>query len=399
MELQLIAALIASREAYSSVRQHLNLQDYSPITAVVIKAIDRWYESDKEAQHADLDLLRQDLLTRVKTEDHQEQINTLLDNSVEVDSSPANVARIVLESKKGITGYNLAQAILAKEDEDEVAALIDEYNDLRSRISLAESEEDEVLSSEDFMSTLDTAAGEFMIWPKSLGRRLGLASRGHHIVVSALPEIGKTALSVNMSCGLAHQGFTGLYFGNEEPIKMLQMRFVTNMSGMNRDEVLTTPDKAFSLARERGLDNITLASPVPCTYAKVRALVEKHRPDFVVMDQVRNMRVKAENRTNQLEAAAQAMREIAREFNCLVISVTQAADSARDKLYLDDGDIDSSNIGIPGACDAILLMGADDEYKKRGVRMVNLAKNKIGGDHEPIPVRVNAPLSRVLDME
>lgn len=398
MELQLIAALIASREAYSSVRAYLNLQDYAPITAVVIKAIDRWYESDKESAHVDLDLLRKDLLNRTKADAHQEQINELLDKTVDVDTSATNVARIVLESQKATVGYDLAQALLSK-DEDAALELVSKYNDLSSRISLAESEEDETLSAEDFMGTLEAAAGEFKIWPKSLGARLGDPSRGHHIVIAALPEIGKTQTAVNISCGLAFQGKRGLYIGNEEPIRNTQMRFVTNMSGLPKDQVLLGPERAFGLARERGLDNIILASPIPCTYAKVRALVEKYAPDFVVMDQVRNMKVKAENRTNQLEAAAQAMREIGREFNVLSISVTQAADSARDKLYLDDGDIDSSNIGIPGACDAILLIGCNEEYKTRGCRMINLAKNKIGGNHEPVPVRVNAPLSRVLDME
>lgn len=92
------------------------------------------------------------------------------------------------------------------------------------------------------------------------------------------------------------------------------------------------------------------------------------------------------------------MRDFAREYDLLAVSVTQAADSARDKLILGMGDIDGSNIGIPGACDVMIMIGMDETYYGNNERMVTLAKNKLTGDHSHWPVRISKELSRVMDI-
>jgi hypothetical protein len=125
--------------------------------------------------------------------------------------------------------------------------------------------------------------------------------------------------------------------------------------------------------------------------------VVKHKPDVLIVDQIRNVQVRAENRTNELEKVARGMRDFARIYNLLAVSVTQAADSARNKLELDMGDIDGSNIGIPGACDVMIMVGMDQAYYDNDERVVNLAKNKLTGEHSKWVVGISKQISRVRD--
>ena len=116
----------------------------------------------------------------------------------------------------------------------------------------------------------------------------------------------------------------------------------------------------------------------------------------VVVDQMRNLRAKTENNTQRLEVVAQELRNMGRRHNCLMVGLTQVGDSGRDKLVLNDGDIDGSNTGIPGACDVIMMVGSNDDFEKRDLRVVTFAKNKRGGDHGSVTVSVDRKLSRVM---
>jgi hypothetical protein len=126
--------------------------------------------------------------------------------------------------------------------------------------------------------------------------------------------------------------------------------------------------------------------------------IDQYEPEWIVADQLRNFKVKAENRTNQLEMAATAFRTIGKKKNVLVWSVTQGADSCRNKLQMDTGDVDSSNVGIPAQADVLLGIGADEAMLVENTRMLSLPKNKISGNHDFWPIRVNPQLSRAISV-
>ena len=78
-----------------------------------------------------------------------------------------------------------------------------------------------------------------------------------------------------------------------------------------------------------------------------------------------------------------------------MLSVTQGADSCRNKLILDTGDVDSSNVGIPAQADVMIGIGMDATMEAEGTRMLSMPKNKISGNHDAFPVRINPQLSRI----
>jgi hypothetical protein len=81
------------------------------------------------------------------------------------------------------------------------------------------------------------------------------------------------------------------------------------------------------------------------------------------------------------------------------MSVTQAGDSADGKKFLEMGDVDYSNTGIPAACDVLLGIGADDSMIRLSERGISFPKNKVGvgsDSHDGVIVKVRSEVSRVL---
>lgn len=204
---------------------------------------------------------------------------------------------------------------------------------------------------------------------------------------------GKSAFCINLTCGFLAQGFRVLYLINEDREEDIYMRHIYNLSNMDKWAVMNDPDEAEAKALRRGIDRLTIVGLAPGSIKQIEDLIEAHTPDVVIVDQLRNLIVKAENRTGQLDVAARSVRNLAKKLNVLMISVTQAGDSAADKAILDMGDCDSSNTGIPAACDVMLGIGKDATLDAEGRRMISLMKNKLGRE-EHFPVNINPTLSR-----
>ena len=63
------------------------------------------------------------------------------------------------------------------------------------------------------------------------------------------------------------------------------------------------------------------------------------------------------------------------------------------------GDVDSSNTGIPGACDVMIGIGASGEDEASGRRVLSLPKNKRSGRHDFFPVGVNPSIAKLVSMD
>jgi len=399
MELKLLASLAKSREAYETVEHFLSSKDLSPMGAEILKDIIQFYENDEEATSVDLSVVKSRVSRRVRGDhikDKLEQVIQDIDNS---SVSPSNVAQELIAQKKEQIGHDLANAILSHDDK-QVPFLLEDYQNIFAAEDLGVQTVEEYKGA-DLASVIREHFSDdarIKVSPRSLNDRLGGGlRRGHHVVVVALPETGKTLLSINIAAGAANKGNLVLYIGNEEPTRDLLVRGVSCLAGMSTDQVSDAPEEAESKARRKGYDNIIFAGLDPGSLWEINALVKKHRPDVLVVDQIRHVKARSENRTTQLEAVAQGIRNIARANNLLAISVTQGADSARNKLVLDMGDVDSSNVGIPGACDVMLMMGSNEDYRRSNARMLTLAKNKVSGLHDAWPISIIPEITRIVD--
>src|SRR5690606_32128932 len=107
------------------------------------------------------------------------------------------------------------------------------------------------------------------------------------------------------------------------------------------------------------------------TIHEIRSYVEKISPDLVVVDQIRNLAVKPESMTVNLEQGVIAMRNLAKEFNFVSVVVTQAGDSAHNKLILDYTDVEWSNTGVAAQMDLMIGVGQNEDFKSQGKVMLS----------------------------
>jgi archaellum biogenesis ATPase FlaH len=400
-ERNLLASFIASREAFDTVVDHLKKGDISDQGDIILSAVREYYDRDSECKTIDSDLLRADVERRVSNPKHKEMFGKLIDTIVGEEVSPANVVHDFIAVKREGAGAKLATALAAGRDASTVRPLLDEYVEWDVATEL-EAEDDEILNgvTATDLTTSINEEGLIEIWPTSLNSRLdGGLLRGHHMLIFARPEMGKTMMVVNMLAGFCAQGLRTLYIGNEEPISDTMLRVQSRLTGWTKAEIIDDPDFADQILEEAGYDLIYFKEAAPGTPKMIQRWMDAVKPDVLVIDQLRNLNVNEEHFVQKLEKAATAARNLGKSNNALVVSITQAGDSASGKAVLDMGDVDSSNTGIPAQVDVMVGLGAtaDDEASLR--RVISLPKNKRSGRHEFFPVRIEPQISNIRSLQ
>ena len=406
MEAQLLAASLASRDSYELIKEYITLKSstYSKQFQVVMNKLGEYYARDSAAVKADVDLLLTQISETIRNDKHIATFRDMLSAAQAVDLSEANVKATVLLAKQQEVGDRLSQALVMDAGQAKVDELLQELQALRAVTSIeqlaSQEEAARVLSGAELdldalLHKENDASNLIKLYPTSLNERVdGGVKRGHHIIVFARPNAGKTATCVHMSCGFLHQGFRVLYIINEDREEDIYLRHVNNLSGYDKYSLTGNSQEAQTKARSRGIDRLVIAGLAPGSIKQIAELIEQHSPDVVIVDQLRNLNVRADSRVNQLDAAARGVRDLGKYYNVLMVSVTQAGDSAEGKAVLDMGDVDFSNTGIPAACDVLLAIGKDATLEAEQRRMISLPKNKLGRE-EHFVVNIQPNLSRL----
>lgn len=406
MELQLIKAGLSSRGDFLTILKYVSPEKYQKELKYVFKFIHEYYQRDTSCNHVDLSLLKAQIAEVTDNDKHIARFHELLDTANAVETSSSNVAALVVLARQHEVKVTLATALANDESPEKIDVILQEYNQLRAASSLGDLEEGESAEVIENINVLELTDARLErgalleLYPQSLNRRIdGGLEGGDHVVLFGPTEIGKSAFSINAAAGFAYQGFPGLYLINEDKTSRIAERIVSCLSGMDKFAVRNDPTKAQRIADSRGMGNIRVIGLTPGSIRGVEALVEKYKPRWVVSDQMRNfMTGTRNNRVVQLEETATGLRNVGKAANCVMVSVTQAGDSATNKIFLDVGDVDFSNVGIPSQADLMVGVGADAQLLASGNRGLSLPKNKLSGDHAQFFVRLLPTLSQVRDL-
>jgi archaellum biogenesis ATPase FlaH len=390
MEKQILSSMLANRGTHELFERIGSYEDFSPLGRTVAGAIREYYDLDPNVRSCSFDLIESRLLGRITNPKHEAPLREYL-RGLSGDVSTANVERSIRDLHRKSVGGKLSLALANGAPEDEVSKLVAEYTRADAGNDPGGDAQDRLV---DVLDTSDlTAEGgndvEFIrMWPKALNDRLdGGALRGHHVLVFARPETGKTLFAINLCAGFLHQKLSVLYVGNEEPVADIRDRVRGRLLKITKAELRR--DRVASADRLAKASLGTLRIAEGTTFAGVRDALKTFRADVVIFDQIRNMRLKSESRTAELEAAGIEARAIAKEYNALVVSITQAGDSATNKVYLEMSDVDSSKTGIPASADLMIGVGADEAMKLNGLLGLSLPKNKLSGIHDKFTVSAN----------
>lgn len=397
---KIISAILKDRKAWEVLKDKLGPDELSPEATTLFKIGNEYYEADPEAKSCDLEIVKSRLERQIQSNKLVDVLKGILDSLPDV--SAVNLTQEILALKRHSLGLKLSSALAAGKTGSEVEELIASWQSMVGLSDVGvEAEESQIVTGvpvEKLFATAFNQENLIKVYPKSLNDRLdGGVLPGTHILVFANTEMGKTLVAINMVAGFLHQKLPVLYVGNEDPAENILLRLGTRLSGMNKYEIRDNPKKAQELIDSRSAGLFTIAPLAPGTFAEIRSLVQKYGPKVVILDQLRNLDVKSENRTQALERAATEARNLAKRFGLVVVSLTQAGDSASGKAALSTGDVDSSNVGIPGQMDVMIGVGATEEMLRQNVRMLSFPKNKVSGNHNPITVTVDPQLSKVID--
>ena len=408
MEQQLLAFCIGSRDDFELVTSYIDpkLNTYSREFQIVLTKIGEYYARDSAVGNVIPEVLLAQIEETIRNQKHLDKFKELVAGALSSGVSTANVRAAVLLAKQQEVGDRLAQALVSgiTKGKDTIDSLIQELNELRAATSIDDIKGEglRVHSNVDLVSLVKTESDPsslIKVYPGDLNDKLdGGAKRGHHIVVYGRPESGKTATAVTMSSGFCTQGLKTLYFINEDRDEDVILRHVYCLSGMDRFQVRENPEAALAAARSRGFDNLVVIGCSPGSLSQIDEALEEHEASCAVVDQLRNLQVKADNRVNQLEYAATGVRNLFKKRNVLGVSITQAGDSGEGKAILDMGDVDYSNTGIPAQADIMIGVGVDPTLDAEGRRMISLPKNKVSGSHVHFPVRIIPQLSRIVNV-
>lgn len=402
MEDLLLAASLRSRHDYELVSGYINIKKavtYSKPFQILMVKVGEYYKRDPDAQMVVPEILMHQIAETIRNDKHLAQFSALIEDAVSANTSDLNVRHVILSAKQQEIGDQLAQALTT--GSDKTSELFERYGEIKKMTDLDEldGEELEVYHEVDLEALVAVESDPdsyIQLYPLAINERLGGGVKGgHHLTVFARPETGKTAACVTASCGFLRQDKRVLYVINEDRPQDLILRHISCITGLNRNQIYAHPTKAKQLAESGGFENLIVMSAAPGTPQQIEDYIEKYEPQVTIVDQLRNLKVRSDNRVNQLEMAATAVRTIGKKTNNVMVSVTQAGDSADGKVFLEMGDVDYSNTGIPAQADVMVGIGVDATLEAENRRGISLCKNKLGGDHAQLIVNINPVLSRL----
>ena len=391
----LLAAGLKSRASYESIEASGVLADLNDTPGDLWHEIKTYYEGDTDAQAAHPELVQAALEGRYTNPKHRTRARDFIQGIAAECVSTAAVAEYVAAYRREQAGERLAASLLSRRNPDEQGRLLEAY---LAAVSPADDAAVDTESSYlDAIRARVPKEGRIRVRLKSLNDRFrGGVLPGHSIVVAGRPNVAKTALVISLATGFARDGRKVLYIGNEDHISDLMVRAVSNVTGMTPDEIEKDPEGAINAALLEGLGNLIFRQLSPGTIPEIEKAVRQVKPEILIVDQLRNVSGKStESYTAKLDEVQRGIRNIGIKCGVVTISVTQAGDSAEGKVTLTMSDLDNSKTGIPGACDVLLMIGANEQMKAAGLRRLTLAKNKISGLEDGFDVKINTTISKV----
>jgi hypothetical protein len=220
----------------------------------------------------------------------------------------------------------------------------------------------------------------------SLRRKVEGVSGGHLLLCGARPNTGKTSFHASLIAGpegWARQGAKCVVLCNEEAYERVGARYLSAAAGMTMEEVKGN----ISLAKSRYepvRKNIRIKDSTNKDMQWVESLVKQERPDILILDMGDKFASKTSDKSDvYLKDAAIYARNIAKQYNCCVVWMSQLSAVAEGKVIVDQSMMEGSKTGKAAEADLMVLIsknpvveGAEEQDTQRHL---NIAKNKLKG--------------------
>ena len=239
----------------------------------------------------------------------------------------------------------------------------------------------------------------------SLRRKVEGISGGHLVVVGARPNTGKTsfhASTIAAPDGFAHQGAKCMILCNEESYERVGARYLSAATSMSMDEVKANMPVA-ALRYEPVKENIFIKDSTGKDMSWFEAIVKAYEPDIVVLDMGDKFAAKTSDKSDvYLKEAAIHARNIAKQYKCAIIWMSQLSAVAEGKVHVDQSMLEGSKTGKAAEADLMVLISKNQivegqEEEESNQRHLNIAKNKLkGGWHGVVHCELDGARSQYL---
>jgi len=240
----------------------------------------------------------------------------------------------------------------------------------------------------------------------SLGRNVEGISGGHLVIVGARPNTGKTSFHASLIAspgGFASQGAKCLVLCNEEAYERVGARYLSAATSLSMEEV--KGNYALAASRYQPVrKQIELYDSTGKDMSWVEAIIKAYTPDIVVLDMGDKFAVKNSDKSDvYLKNAAIHARNIAKQYNCAIIWMSQLSADAEGKINVDQSMLEGSKTGKAAEADLMVLISKNpvldvtDEDKDDTQRYLIIAKNKLkGGWHGKVTCELDGERAQYL---
>ena len=244
--------------------------------------------------------------------------------------------------------------------------------------------------------------GKFNI--PSLARRLEGISGGQLIIVGARPNTGKTSFHASIIAsrgGFVDQGAKCRVLCNEAPYYRVASRYLCTRAARSLAEIGSgSANHALAVERYNKIrHNVRIKDVTGKKMDWVENMIKVERPDVVVLDMGDKFATRTGERMDlYLKEAAIHARNIAKEYDCAIIWMSQLSAEAEGKINVDQSMLEGSKTGKAAEADVIIGVGFSNNLDvDQDLRSVAVSKNKITGYHGKITCKIIPELSRYID--
>ena len=232
----------------------------------------------------------------------------------------------------------------------------------------------------------------------TLARHLPGVGRKEFGIVFAIPEAGKSSFVVSLSVGpggFTENGHKTLVLGNEEAIDRIQQRAYQSVTGWHEKRIEEDLDRAQAAFLEQtgGLFEARQAQDWDLTM--IERYIKKEKPAVVWVDQADKVQIGGTFAASheRLRELYRRLRETAKRYNCALIGVSQASESAKNVSYLDYTHMEGSKIGKAAEADFIIGISKSGTPLDP-MRTLTVSKNKLTGWHGQVVCSLDADIAR-----
>lgn len=393
-EQKILAAALSGRKHWSVISRWLDKKSLSGNGKALLKLITEYYKADATATTVDKDLVY-DRLLQLFPKDQRELLE--FTSGITENPSDFNVVQEIVDQHKSDLAQQIAVAV-GTNAIDKIDGLVAQYADTTV---IDEADRPQVYTAPDIAEVAEAFKAENLVpvYPTKLNNTLGGGvPRQSQIGVFARPDVGKSTVAMNMAIPMCERGYKVIYFGNEDPDQTMILRAYTRFLRTNSSNVLDNLGESYQKALEKGLENFTFIRLQPGSIAEILTFVEDIRPDVIIIDQLRNMTTTNAkgSMTDNINTLAAATRSIAKQYDLVSVVITQAGDSAHNKLILEYTDVEYSNTGFAAQLDLLIGAGQNQDLKDMNRIMLAFPKNKLCGPITPFEATIDYPTNRVM---